>query len=238
MKFCWLLFVLFLSVSAFSQGPGSICKTTLKAGLHGVVRDASGKLIRRTSLGKDPVILDTNIVISVVQSKYFPDSADENRKKWASRINHMMKKRGHRGDDAHLYMAERTARERFVGNPEGSVTFPEGTRIFEISTTRDSPEYRGLMAKLESIQLGQVKANSTNDREIVADLFFAKKNFSDDIPTFVTADAGIYGPLCKFNPACAALGGERKQIKAHFINGFDVTLEVGGIQRTVRIMPF
>lgn len=230
--------IFFVSVFAFAETPPSVCKTTLKAGLHGVVRDAAGKLIRRTPLGKDPVILDTNIVISIVQSRYTPATAEEYRKKWASRISHMMKKRTHVGEDSHLYMAERTTKERFVGNPDNTVTFPENTRIFEISTKRDSPEYRGLMAKLDSIQLGQVKANSVNDREIVADLFFAKKNFKDDVPTFVTADAGIYGPLCKFNPKCASLAGDKKQIKAQFSDGFDVTLEVGGIRRTIKIMPF
>lgn len=238
MPFYWILIVLYSAVAIGANPPGNICTTSLKSGLHGVVRDASGKLIRRTPLGKDPIILDTNMVISIVHSKYTPDVAQEYRKQWASRINHMMKKRSQRGEDTHLYMAEKTTRERFVGNPDSAVTFPENTRIFEISTTRDSPEYKGLMAKLESIQLGQNKANSINDREIVADLFFAKKNFRDDVPTFVTGDHGIFGPLCKFNPECAALGGERKQIKSQFPNGFEVTLEIGGIRRTIRILPF
>lgn len=233
--FAFLLMPLWFCLAA--EPPGGVCKTTLKAGLHGVVRDSAGKIIRRTSLGKDPVILDTNIVISLVQSKYSP-AAPEYRKKWAGRLNHMMKKKGHTGEDAHLYIAEKSAKERFVGNPDEDVTFPTGTRIFEIDGSRTSAEYQSVVKKLESLSVGQVKANSGNDREIVADLFFAKKNYPQDVPTFVTGDGGIYGPLCQLNPMCLRLNGDRKLIRETFPDGFEVSIEAGGRVRTVRIVPF
>jgi len=231
--------MLLLSLNSFAAETPNFCKTTLKAGLHGVVRDSAGKIVRRTPLGKNPVILDTNIVISLEQVKHFPELADGSRKLWASKVHKMMKKRSSKTDESHVYIAERTAKERFVGNPDNNnISFPEGTRIFEIEVSRSSNEYQSVLKRLESINLGQLKKNSENDREIVADLFFSKRNYKDDVPTFVTGDAGIYGPLCQLNPRCLSLGGDRKLIRQVFQDGFDVSVTTGGVSRTIRIMPF
>ena len=142
-------------------------------------------------------------------------------------------------DESHVYIAERTAKERFVGNPDSSnISFPEGTRIFEIEVSRSAQEYQNVLKKLESIKLGQLKKNSENDREIVADLFFSKRNYKDDVPKFVTGDAGIYGPLCQLNPRCLTLGGDKKLIRQVFQDGFEISMDTGGVLRTIRIVRF
>jgi hypothetical protein len=235
MKFFFQLIMLLSSSSSFAVENLSFCKTTLKAGLHGVIRDTSGKIVRRTPLGRDPVIVDTNIVISIEQTRYFPNKANDSMKGWAARFHKMMKKRGSH-DEPHIYIAERSAKERFVNDEV--VTFPDGTRIFEIEGSRKSAEYKKLILKLEEMKVGQVKDNSENDREIIADLFFAKKNYPDSKPTIVTGDAGLYGPLCRLNPKCVALNGDKKRIRELFQSGFDVSLDVSGVNRTVRIVPF
>ncbi|OYZ18256.1 MAG: hypothetical protein B7Y39_13780 [Bdellovibrio sp. 28-41-41] len=235
--------VLFLSLIVFSNvvaatAEKSACGTTVKAALHGVVRDASGKIIRRMPLGSNPVIVDTNMVIALVEQKYRPDKISQNLKKYADRFNRMFKRKHKKIADSHLYMAERSVTERFNPNNNGTVTFPTSIRIFEIEGSRNSPEYQKLLKKFEDLQVGQVKANSANDREIVADLFFARRSHTEDIPTFVTADSGIYGPLCRFVPACAGLRGNPKLVKEAFSSGYIVEIDIGGVARKVRIIPF
>lgn len=233
------IFIIWMTLVPFCFGiesKGSFCKTTLKAGLHGVVRDAGGKIIRRVPLGKDPVIIDTNVIISLEKMKFFPERSTESNKLWAAKL-HKILKRNHKHESVHPYIAERTARERFVADRDDPVTFPEGTRIFEIEGSRSSSAYQSFLKKLEEMKVGQVKDNSMNDREIVADLFFAKRNYTQDNPTFLTADAGIFGPLCQLNPACASLNGDKKKIRQMFENGFEVTMNAGGVTRTVRIVP-
>lgn len=238
--------VFFLSVvillnKAVAAAPGDgPCVTSVKAALHGVYRDARGKIIPRMPMGKDPVVVDTNIIISMAKKKYSPERAHQAEVAWVNRFNRMFKRKNKKVDEMHLYMAERSVTEQFVSsNRSPNIVFPERTRIFEIEISRSSPQYQQVLSKLESLSVGQVKANSGNDREIVADLFFARRSHPEDIPTFVTADRGIYGPLCQFAPACAGIAGNNhKLVKEAFPDGYIAEVNVGGIARKVRVVPF
>ncbi len=239
MRIFWILFLFYQSLVFGSQTSGEACFNSLKAGIHGVVRDASGKIIRRTPLGREPIVIDTNVTIAIVGAKYWPDKSPDRWKAWASRVAKLKKNRANKVDDSHIYIADMTVKERFANSKDKKVvnTFPDNIRIFEIDVKRDSTAYKSVLSKFESMEVGEVKANSGNDRQIVTDLFFAKKNYPSDIPKFVTSDAGIYEPLCKLNPFCAKLNGDRKFIRASFPNGFDVTLDIEGVLRTIRVFP-
>lgn len=238
MYFFLTLLITYSGLAWTAQKNTEVCKTTFNAALHGVFRDASGNLVRRTSLGHDPIIVDTNILISLVNSDYAPMLAERHHLSRAARIRRILKTRHLRASQDHLYLAEKTAQEQLARNEERKMIFPKGTRIFKITTTRDSKPYQSLLAYLEEIKVGTMKPRSENDRVIVADLFFSKRSREQDIPTFVTADKGIYKPLCKLNPECHKLNSDVNRIKSEFPNGFEVTLEAGGVPRTVRILPF
>lgn len=239
MRIFWILFLIYQSLGFAAPLETDACINTWRAGVHGVVRDIKGKIIRRMPLGRNPVIIDTNIAIAIVGEKMSPGKTPVWTKN-AAKIHKMLKNSGQKPEDAHVYIADMTVKERFANpnNKNAANLFPEGTRIFEIEVPRSSPEYQSVLKKLESMNVGAVKANSPNDQEIVADLFFARKNYENEIPRFVTGDGGIFEPLCRLNPICANAKGSKKFIRESFPSGFDVTIEVRGQMRTVRIIPF
>ena len=70
-----------------------------------------------------------------------------------------------------------------------------------LTVSRNSPEYKALLSELENVKPSPVgRAKGANDRQIVADAFFAEGT----APTFITADKGIFNPLLQLsgnNPA-------------------------------------
>jgi len=93
----------------------------------------------------------------------------------------------------------------------------QGFKGINLTLGRESAEYRALISELENVKPSPVGRNKgVNDRQIVADAFFAEGTK----PTFITADKGIYNPLFK-------LSGENslgKSIPAAFPNGFNVQI--------------
>lgn len=211
------------------------CKTTLKAALHGVYYDEGGHLISASPIKDGALILDSNLIFSYDSTLNKLASSTEMRA-----YNFIVKQRKtamKRGEEFRPWITNRTAKELTVEQGP-RVQIPNGTRIVPITTSRTSYPYKSVLEKLESVNLGEKKASSYKDREIIADLFFADKRSEAAIPTFATADNGIVRPLCRLNPACAKLLGNKYLIRENYPQGFDVTITDGtGRRRTIRILP-
>jgi hypothetical protein len=110
---------------------------------------------------------------------------------------------------------------------ELSVKFPKlDLKKIAISVDRNSSEYRSLLKNLENpdnvfgMTVGRAKGIA--DRNIVADVFFAKTQ-AGVIPRYATADANIYKPLARR----AGIVPERlngKKIPEVYPNGFEVSI--------------
>jgi hypothetical protein len=97
-----------------------------------------------------------------------------------------------------------------------------------LTVSRNSPEYRALLSELENVKPSPVgRAKGTNDRQIVADAFFAEGT----TPTFITADKGIFNPLLQLSGIKPAKLG--KPVPQAFPDGFKV--EING--KTLMVIP-
>jgi hypothetical protein len=113
-----------------------------------------------------------------------------------------------------------------VGEIEGGTLATKG---LPISVARDSKEYKLLLSKLESMNLGGGKGAA--DRALVADVFFAKRE-GGAIPTFMTGDKSIYNKLAtEAGIDLEGLGG--KTLPELKPNGFTVTID----GRTINVVP-
>jgi hypothetical protein len=89
-----------------------------------------------------------------------------------------------------------------------------------ISVLRDSAEYRQMLAKLESMNLGGAKGAA--DRALLADAFFAKAE-SGAVPRFMTGDKQIYNKLA--SEAGIDLAKLGKSVPEAFPGGFEVVID-------------
>jgi hypothetical protein len=179
--------------------------------------------------------VDSNLLAALRPRHIDPSAANLVDIARANRLKKVEKLIKKQDGNFHYYIAQRTAREmseRGAGRP---IYFPSGTRIFPtIEPRAHNKAYETLTKFLEEKKVGEMKPGSFKDREIIADLFFAKKSNPSDIPTFATADQGIFRPMCELVPKCRKLGGDRLKIISAFPDGFEVTIQ----NRTIRILPF
>ncbi|TMQ17872.1 MAG: hypothetical protein E6J91_09170 [Deltaproteobacteria bacterium] len=113
-----------------------------------------------------------------------------------------------------------------VGEVEGGVLATKG---LPITVLRDSNEYKLLLSRLESMNLGGSKG--TADRALLTDVFFAKRE-AGVVPTFVTGDKSIYNKLAtEAGIDLENIGGRTlPELKP---DGFTVTIE----KRTIKVIP-
>ncbi len=159
-------------------------------------------------LGKSSLILDQNALIALEQ-RAGGDPLD------AGRLATLEKLKGHEGADLRIPEAVRKKR---------GATLEQ----FGITVDRDSVEYRAVLAELDTYRVGRAKG--VEDRQIVADAFFA--NAAPGVkPVLLTADKGIYNPLLRMS------GRDPAKLKASvsetFPDGFDVSAD----GRTIRVLP-
>jgi hypothetical protein len=113
-----------------------------------------------------------------------------------------------------------------VGEVEGGMLAAKG---LPITVLRDSKEYKLLLSRLESMNLGGSKGAA--DRALLADVFFAKRQ-AGAVPTFITGDKSIYNKLAtEAGIDLENTGG--KSLPELKPNGFAVTIE----QRTINVVP-
>lgn len=101
-------------------------------------------------------------------------------------------------------------------------------RGLPLDVVRNSAEYRTMLAKLETMNLGG--ATGAADRAIIADTFYAQSE-AGAVPRFITGDKSIYNKLAKeagIDPA--KLG---KPIAKAFPDGFEVTIS----GRRLKVIP-
>ncbi|HEX8111169.1 MAG TPA: hypothetical protein VF516_25740, partial [Kofleriaceae bacterium] len=113
-----------------------------------------------------------------------------------------------------------------VGEIDGGTLATKG---LPITVLRESTEYRSLLSKLESMNLGGSKGAA--DRALVADVFFAKSE-GGAVPTFVTGDKSIYNKLATEAGIDVENMGE-KTLQDLKPNGFPVTID----GRTINVVP-
>ncbi|HEU4734438.1 MAG TPA: DUF4157 domain-containing protein [Kofleriaceae bacterium] len=113
-----------------------------------------------------------------------------------------------------------------VGEVEGGSLATKG---LPITVVRDSKEYKLLLSKLESMNLGGSKGVA--DRALLADVFFAKSE-GGAVPTFMTGDKSIYNKLATESGIDVTnMGGKTlPELKPH---GFAVTID----GRTINVIP-
>ncbi len=237
MRFYKMTLILFLfGESLLSAGKippireTSSCITSLKAAVHGIFYDEHGHLLSVAPLHDSAIVVDSNILISM--DRVLKGGAhDGNRRSYAYLVK--LKKTAERhGENFHIWLTNQSAKEVALAQ-----RVPAGTRIVPITVSRDSTEYKSVLKKLEEMNVGEQKAGSNKDREIISDLFFAKKRTDSTIPTFATADNGIIRPLCLLNPACTKIVSNKMLIKDRFPDGFEATLtDSFGQSRTIRII--
>lgn len=113
-----------------------------------------------------------------------------------------------------------------VGEVEGGVLATKG---LPITVLRDSKEYKLLLSRLESMNIGGSKGAA--DRALLADVFFAKSE-GGAVPIFVTGDKSVYNKLAtEAGIDLENMGG--KTLPELKPNGFTVTIE----QRTIIVVP-
>ena len=113
-----------------------------------------------------------------------------------------------------------------VGEIEGGKLAMRG---IPLDIVRESPPYRSMLGKLDSLNVGGGKGFA--DRAIVADAFFASAE-PGTIPRFVTGDEAVFKKLARaagIDPA--KLGG--KTLPELYPAGFDVTID----GRTLKVIP-
>ncbi len=233
-KLTWIL--IFVGESILSAGKiqpireTRSCITSLKAAVHGIFYDEHGHLLSVAPLHDSAIVVDSNIFISM--DKVLKGEAhNSNRRAYAYLIK-LKKTTERHGESFHIWLTNQSAKEVALAHH-----VPAGTRIVPINVSRDSTEYKSVIKKLEEMNVGEQKTGSHKDREIISDLFFAKKRSDSTIPTFATADNGIIRPLCMLNPACAKIVSNKVLIKDRFPDGFEATLTDSlGKSRTIKII--
>lgn len=217
---------------------GQQCINSVRSIIHGVARDENGKIMHYIPLTKNNIILDSQLVI-VRGKKNDSSPIPESFQPYAKFLRDIEKKAHKHGDNLHYWLPDHVITETGVnGNQlEHPRSFPAGSRRLAIHTSRDSSEYKSIVAKLEEIKVGQrKKQDGVDDRKIVADLFFAETT-KGAIPRFATGDRGIIEPLCRLSPSCAKALNNRT-LHADFPEGFEVNiLDSKNTTRTIKILP-
>lgn len=233
--FVLIAFGLIFSVEiGFTKSGDLACRTSLKAALHGIFYDEEGHILSATALNDRSMVIDSNLLISYDMVKR--GGAEARHERWYGFLIKQKKTAKKHGENFHLWLTNRTAKEVTIASHRNQI--PPGARLVPISTSRDSDEYKSVLNQMEAMKVGENKPSSYKDREIVADLFFAKRRSENTIPSFATADNGIIKPLCKLNPMCAKLNNNKIFIREKFPDGFEVTItDANGKRRTIRIIP-
>jgi hypothetical protein len=233
--FVFSIALLSLSFADQTNASGSYCTNTWQSIHHGVFRDRSGAVIRKMPVTHG-VIVDSN-ALSLYVNTIGRRAADI--EKIVHRIRKVRRHNLKAEGQFRMYVADKTALE--VGGSSGpdrqGFPFPTETRRIELSTERDSREYKSIITKLDELGVGR-KKNSTGDadREIVADAFFARTARSE-VATFLTADRGIILPLCNLSPACKR-SIAKGTVEVDTEEGFVVEIpDHAGQLRSLRILP-
>lgn len=187
------------------------------------------------------VIVDSNIISAIAKGDRQAGEA-----KWVAKLNHLARTSQKRNEEFHLWVTDNTVLETTAvqeNTKRGIVTvrdsgFPTQTRRLPVTVSQESQEYKSIVQQLDDIGVGKTRSSAgVSDQEIVADIFFSDTR-SGVTPTFVTADKGVFTPLCKLNPDCdKAL--KRGSMFDEFKSGFTVTMkDAKGQQRVMNVIPF
>lgn len=179
----------------------------VESGLDDVVRPGPVS-VRVAPLADDSVVVDSNIAIALRKRHELGEAslqAGERR----------MLERLERLGTGDVRLADRSVEEAAKKAQRGFTT-----SSFPLTTTRDSAEYLALQQKLLDANVGAAKGAA--DREIVADLFFAKVE-PGTVPRFVCFDGDVYKKLAKLGGIDPAKLG--RPIADAYPDGFRVTLD-------------
>ena len=100
-----------------------------------------------------------------------------------------------------------------------------------ITVDRSSTEYQKVVQELEQNNVGNAPPKGVNDRNIVADVFFAETE-PGVIPTLATQDKGIYNSLARLAGIDPNQVGGSGGIPGAYPNGYPVTVE----GKTIRVV--
>jgi hypothetical protein len=174
------------------------------------------ELAETAAVGAKSIIIDSNTAIALMKDSDPVLKATMNAGEIA-RVNHI--KNLPAGTE--LRVGNVT-----VGEVEGGVLATKG---LPITVLRDSKEYKLLLSRLESMNLGGSKGVA--DRALIADIFFAKTE-AGAVPTFITGDKSIYNKLAtEAGIDLENMGG--KTLPELKPDGFAITIE----RRTINVIP-
>jgi hypothetical protein len=194
-----LVYSLTLSLLCGTAFAGQVCLNSIRGIAHGVIKDINGKTLRYVPYSGKGVILDTNVAdsISSMRGKELKDY--EVRR--ISVLRHLEKTARRKGEKFYYWIPDTVASEVTKGVEDlSSVGFPEASRRIRPIFSRESNEYKSVVAYLVDKNVGG--GDGKNDRTIIADILLGEK-VDGAVPTFVTADKGVFKPLCRLNPKCS-----------------------------------
>ncbi len=171
----------------------------------------------RPKLGKKSLVVDSQVAIPLNARARGERISKTDRRflSWADRQI---------GRGYEIRITDRTSLEKGPG-------IIPNVRGISLKVSRSSRVYKDFFTRLrEPPAVGTI--GGFPDREIVADLFFAEA-IEGEVPTLVTADAGVYKPLAqRANLDLDNLVGRYEK------DGFIVTLDdLNGVSRSIRVIP-
>lgn len=177
---------------------------------------------KRNPLESDSLVFDSQLAITLTSLQRPGQNIPSRQLSLAQQI-----RRRHLDRVNAPYITDRTTTELLYDGLAYQQRLPHGARrilirLPEGRSRENSLEYQAIMNSLERARVGG--SRGSDDRQIVADLFFAVRNSPESIPTFVTADSGIFRRLCTLSTECHSPNSE---------SPFSVTIR----GRTIRVLP-
>jgi hypothetical protein len=171
--------------------------------------------LKKSKLGKDAVIVDSNLLIALDKQGKGGSPADE---RTAAFFHEHLASKDVRVTDV-------VAAEIESGhNPERL----ERMRGVPLVTSPDSPEYKGVLSVLRRYRVGTM--DGVRDRAIVADALFASTERGVK-PTLYTGDNNVLNPLARI--AGIDVADAHIDLRKNYAQGFDVTIN----GRTLHVVP-
>ena len=218
-----------------------------------IIEDWHGQSVPLTFLTSSSLVIDTNIVTAI----WGVITGDPNLKYYRiiNELARLYSKIGlgsfsiDRGNYAHFtptWIPDQVVAEIYNTNrPDRFPSrIPQHSHRIPITVSRSSPEYQSILHELSTTNVGGSKGVA--DRHIIADLCFAEKIHPSIIPTFTTADTGLYAPLYRYTDEIHSISTNSSDNDLlHIILFFDRSFsnfiikltDSNGVTHKIRIVP-